>query len=71
MLQRASLSLVGRISRSSRLCIAVKVELGGESPVSLLPSSLASMGYLDVVWEKLEERCIWTLLLLEICDVFV
>ena len=71
MLQRDALSLVGEVNRSSRFVLAVTLELGGESHVSLLPSNSASMGYLDVVGDKLGEICMWILLWLEIGDVFV
>ena len=39
--------------------------------MSLLPSNSTSMRHLDSVGDKLEERCIWIVLWLEIGDVFV
>ena len=52
------LSLVGGVSRRSRFVIGVILELGGENPVSLLPSNPASMGYLDVIGDNLGEGCL-------------
>ena len=42
-----------------------------ESPVSLLPSNSSSLEYLDVVWDKLLEGCMWILGCFEIDDVVV
>ena len=69
VLHRDALSLVGGVSRSSRFCSAVTLELGGESPLSLLSSNLASMGHFDIVGDKLGYGCVGVELWLEIGDV--
>ena len=45
------------------------LELGGESPLSLLSSNLASMGHFDIVGDKLGYGCVGVELWLEIGDV--
>ena len=57
------LSLFWGVRHCSRFVLAVTLELGGESPVSLLPSNSSSLGHLDVVGDKLEEVCLWVLVM--------
>ena len=69
-LQRYVLSLFWGVIDRSRFVLAVTLELGGESPVSLLPSNSSSLGHLDVVGDELGEGCLWILVRLEILEVF-
>ena len=65
------LSLFWGLIHRSRCVLAVALELGGESHVSLLPSNSSSLGYLDVVGNMLEEGCMRIVLWFDIDDVFV
>ena len=70
------LSLVGGVRRSSRFCSDFPFELGGESPVLLLSSNSASLGYFNVVGDvvgggKISGRCMKLVLFLGIDDLFV
>ena len=51
------LSLVGKLIHRSRFFLAVAFELGGESPVLLLPVNSSSLGHLDVMEDRLGEEC--------------
>ena len=69
VIKRCVVSVLGS-SRSFKIFLAVALELGGESPVSLLPSNSSSLGHLDVVEDKLGEGFLWILVRLEILEVF-
>ena len=68
--KRCAVSILGS-KPTFKIRSSCDIIVGGESPVSLLPSNSSSLGHLDVVGDKLEEVCIWILALVELDDVVV